>query len=391
MYLTNLFLMSGNFIFCYLSSTLGEAGFSHQFIALAQAIPRLFSALAILFFWNKICQINKLTFILFSTIAGIISFTGLTFSQNYWMIIIFSILYSFPLFSMLAIAVPSLMDYTPPQKRRAIISMFTSSNSFGGLVGPLSEGLMISLAIIQASGVHIIAGIFYFILAFIAIILANFFVRFLEPVHYKEDLVENQKPPESQLTNFKTYKLVIPLIFFLGAFFFTQSNTLPIYIDNQFSPTIFFLGFAIFSITVRIFLAPKLRVWNSRRVLIVNFSLYCLSFSLLAVLPIYSFAWILFLSGVFFGISHGVLFPLITALFVNITPSKPTNANLVLSLFYFIGGGIMPALLGVFATVFNYQIMFLFLIVLGIVIILYTTFSSQLKQLLLSLDENVQK
>lgn len=347
-----------NFIFTVSFHTFGvippflsELGASKSYIGLFMNTNALALVLYVLFFGHLVNRINKKSFLTAGFALMLFTMVGMYFFHTNlaalaFLKILSSISFAFG-FTMIFTIAHALV---PDDKRTAFIALFGISGLSASPVGSLiSEGISDNIG----------PQYLYLATAVIAV-LAIIFSRLLyDPTEIKPGDKLGRKISLKEFFSQKEFYPLILLTFIFGGIFATFTTFIPNFSKEQLGETNisnFFISFSITAVVIRLVF---FRVFDKlpRKVLfIIAFSAGLCGMVMIQFL---NFKWMLLCIGFFYGICHSLLFPTLSAEFVQKAKSdaKAQATNIFLA-FNFFGPLSLSVLLGFLGDMFGTPIIF---------------------------------
>jgi MFS family permease len=305
------------------------------------------------FLRNRIDFLDKKKWLLISAGIGIFIYLGyfiradlatipfLRFAQG----IIYAIGFTF--------GMTAAVEIIPPGKRAGWIGIFGVSGALTNAAGPVLAEFIIHAFSFQ--GVFLAAA-------------ASSLLWFLCLLGVK---VPASTPARQTISSLKAYResLLLPVLFgslFAGFFSFISDYAKEM---NVYPISYYFLSYTAVLIGIRFLFKEKLNIWNRDTVIMGSFFTGILALTAGVFLKTVPQAPMLGLIGIFYGTTHGFLYPTLNVLFVEKTPERRGKATLMFLLFFNLGNTISSFFYGWIAEMGGYSFMYLTAIIINLIVL----------------------
>lgn len=343
--LANFFFFLANSFFHLFPIYMGEIGASTTYIGLVMGLT---SAMAVVLTWafrNKIDFINKQKFLFYAGLGGLLVYLGYYVRADLYTIpalrLLQGVFYSVGFTFGAALAV----DLIPKHRRAGLIGLFGISGALTNAVGPfVAERLLVRFEFDVL-----------FLAAALSMVVSVGCLYFIRCAAHKPTM------EESLPAVFSEYRKIVALPLLLGMIFQTFFSFISHYSRSlEIEPVSFFyLGYTLILMMVRVSLNKKLNTWRSSTTIPVTLMAGIIALLLASGLTAYPIAYILMLVGALLGITHGILYPTLTVLFLEATPRRPGKATLMFILCFNLGGMVASFVNGYVADLVGYRWMYL--------------------------------
>lgn len=343
--LANFFFFLANSFFHLFPIYMGEIGASTTYIGLVMGLT---SAMAVVLTWafrNKVDFINKQKFLFYAGLGGLLVYLGYYVRADLYTIPVLRLLqgifYSIGFTFGAALAV----DLIPKSRRAGLIGLFGISGAITNAAGPFIAELLLFrfefevLFLAAAMSMVISVGCLYFI----------------------KCAAQKSGVDKSLPARFSEYSKIIALPLLLGMIFQTFFSFISHYSRSlEIEPVSFFyLGYTLVLMMVRVSLNKKLNTWRSSTTIPVTLMAGIIALLLSSMLTAFPIVYLLMLVGALLGITHGILYPTLTVLFLEATPQRSGKATLMFILCFNLGGMAASFVNGYVADLVGYRWMYL--------------------------------
>jgi len=308
-----------------------------------------------LLFLNIIEKINKKRFIIVSLVLSIVSYLLCYIYYNNLKIILLiriiqGITYTINFSFIFSIAI----EIIPAELRVGYLGMFGVSGSIASAVGPSIAEYIFKIT-------NNFRNIF--ILGLIVSILSLIIFSIIKEYNRVDNEVSN-KP-----INLREYKYIIILSIIFGSIFGAHFSFISDYAKkiNVLPVSAFFISYSISLILIRIILVNEINRWEKIKTIKIFFFIAIISLFLEFLLSKIKLLIFLMLTAVTYGLSHSILYPTFSSVFVEKTHER-SKATIIFILLFSLGQGISSFFYGFISDIFNYQYMYLISFIISILL-----------------------
>lgn len=330
---------------------LTKLGASKTYIGSIMGLVNFIQIFLILLYRNKVDYVNKKKILLYIAGLSCLVYVGFYFFANLYTIPFLRLLQGFVISIGFPFGMAFAIDIIPKDKMVGMLGIFGISGAISNFFGPyLTE---------------IINKHFPFKYVFLMSSLSSLLWLFCLSLTKRSEIKAEKKEYEENAP-VKLYLHKIPIAILFGALFSSLFFFISDYAEKlEIAPiSIFFQAYTISLLAIRLLLNKKLNQWTKKSIIITGFLIGTLALFNGIMLKFYHSVYLLALIGLFYGSAHGLLYPTINALFVDVTPHRSGKATLIFIVFLNVGLTTSPVIYGLIADLSNYNVMYTFATVL---------------------------
>ncbi len=359
--ISNFLFYSSTGLFFFLPVYISELKVSKLYLGFIMGMPSIIQVAFGFQIRNKIDFINKKTGLLVTSIISIAVCIAYFFLNNIFIIPVIRFFHSLVLSVGILFGTALAIDLIPVEKRKSGIGLYSLTGALPFLFAPMTAEIIIKHFDFK----------YVFILAAIISLL-----RFIITLTVKTNGNSASIKKQDENTKISKYYSLIPFVIFYGALYAALYKFLSVYTIQLkiIYISIFFQVRVIFTFLSRIVSQSKLDKWKNISILSTSF---ISSFAVLFLGFILKFkpsVYILAIMGAIYGSVHGILYPALNVLFINITPTRTGKATIYFILIKNIGIAVFALLCGLIADYTGYNIMYLIMAILMLIPVLYGVF-----------------
>ena len=347
LFITNFLFFLGFNLLNILPMYLTLLNVTSSYIGIIMGIPMFMLVVITLIYMNTIDLIDKKKYLLLAFLLAVISYILYYLFYNNFKIILLTrliqgITYGIGFTFIFSMAI----DIIPSELRVGYLGMFGISGSLANAIGPFVAEYVFKTT-------ENFRNVFL-----IGLILSTINIIIFSNIKYSKKY--NEKHETHNPIKLDQYKGLIILSIIFGSIFSTHFSFISGYAQkiNLLPVSVFFISYTLSLIILRLLLVKKINRWEKEKTIKIFFLIAI--FSLLTESMLKEFRFIVFLSivGIIYGLSHSILYPTFSSIFVEKTHEKG-KATMLFILLFSLGQGAGAFLYGFVAEKIDYQFMYL--------------------------------